>query len=342
MLFVGQIVMPRVIDLISTERHAGILSKVSQAVQSLNIDAETQETAEQHSNEQPHPTKQQTAEAQRAEQQPDSKDVDDWQKASSSHNAARKKKRKQQRRAAWQAGSEADAASTHDTDSVHTPLAPVMPAGHASAVQSQTASVKQLMEAQSEARDTANNATSHPPQTNSSSSTTAAAANALQSPSQRPAAASQAEVSAELQQAELATQAQSTVTHSSSSDSAAASESASGESGEEEDQFSSQASSAEDESGSDNEELQEEEASQSRSSVASVTADFAMQNVILQMGLRLVTPNGMRIKRITKWVLRCSACFKITKVCHCIVVSCVEKCMHMDCVAYTYTVYVWN
>ena len=44
------------------------------------------------------------------------------------------------------------------------------------------------------------------------------------------------------------------------------------------------------------------------------TADFAMQNVILQMGLRLVSPDGRQIRRISKWVLRCSACFKVTKV----------------------------
>ncbi|KAA6419543.1 MAG: RNA-binding NOB1 [Trebouxia sp. A1-2] len=56
-----------------------------------------------------------------------------------------------------------------------------------------------------------------------------------------------------------------------------------------------------------------EDAAAAQSSVASVTADFAMQNVILQMGLRLVAPNGMRIKQLSRWVLRCSACFKITK-----------------------------
>lgn len=50
------------------------------------------------------------------------------------------------------------------------------------------------------------------------------------------------------------------------------------------------------------------------SSVCIATADFAMQNVILQMGLRLVAPDGRQIRRISKWVLRCSACFKVTKV----------------------------
>ena len=49
------------------------------------------------------------------------------------------------------------------------------------------------------------------------------------------------------------------------------------------------------------------------SNVASVTADFAMQNVILQMGLRLVTPDGRRIKEVHTWVLRCSACLTTTR-----------------------------
>ena len=48
--------------------------------------------------------------------------------------------------------------------------------------------------------------------------------------------------------------------------------------------------------------------------VSIVTADFAMQNVILQLGLQLVSPDGRRIRRISRWALRCSACFKVTKV----------------------------
>ena len=48
--------------------------------------------------------------------------------------------------------------------------------------------------------------------------------------------------------------------------------------------------------------------------VSIVTADFAMQNLILQLGLRLVSPDGRRIRRISRWALRCSACFKVTKV----------------------------
>lgn len=50
------------------------------------------------------------------------------------------------------------------------------------------------------------------------------------------------------------------------------------------------------------------------SSVCSVTADFAMQNVLLQMGLRLVTPDGRRVSTLSRWVLRCTACYGVTKV----------------------------
>ncbi|XP_060180068.1 RNA-binding NOB1-like protein isoform X1 [Lycium barbarum] len=50
----------------------------------------------------------------------------------------------------------------------------------------------------------------------------------------------------------------------------------------------------------------------SESSVACVTGDFAMQNVILQMGLRLVAPGGMQIRELHRWVLKCHACSKVT------------------------------
>jgi rRNA maturation endonuclease Nob1 len=45
-----------------------------------------------------------------------------------------------------------------------------------------------------------------------------------------------------------------------------------------------------------------------------VTADFAMQNVLLQIGLRVVAPGGLAISRLSRHVLRCSACFLVTKV----------------------------
>ncbi|CAL1701325.1 unnamed protein product [Somion occarium] len=41
-----------------------------------------------------------------------------------------------------------------------------------------------------------------------------------------------------------------------------------------------------------------------------MTADFAMQNVLLKMGLSLVGVEGKRIERVKTWVLRCHACFK--------------------------------
>ncbi|KIL00489.1 hypothetical protein PAXRUDRAFT_821575 [Paxillus rubicundulus Ve08.2h10] len=44
-----------------------------------------------------------------------------------------------------------------------------------------------------------------------------------------------------------------------------------------------------------------------------MTADFAMQNVLLQMGLTLVGTEGKRIQKVKSWVLRCHACFKICK-----------------------------
>ncbi|KAK0462002.1 Nin one binding Zn-ribbon like-domain-containing protein [Desarmillaria tabescens] len=48
-------------------------------------------------------------------------------------------------------------------------------------------------------------------------------------------------------------------------------------------------------------------------SVGCMTADFAMQNVLLQMGLNLVGTEGRRIQKVKSWVLRCHACFKICK-----------------------------
>ncbi|KAL4076184.1 Nin one binding Zn-ribbon like-domain-containing protein, partial [Scleroderma citrinum] len=47
--------------------------------------------------------------------------------------------------------------------------------------------------------------------------------------------------------------------------------------------------------------------------VGCMTADFAMQNVLLQMGLSLISTDGKRIQKVKSWVLRCHACFKICK-----------------------------
>lgn len=50
----------------------------------------------------------------------------------------------------------------------------------------------------------------------------------------------------------------------------------------------------------------------SESSVACVTGDFAMQNVLLQMGLRLLAPGGMQIRELHRWILKCHACYTVT------------------------------
>lgn len=46
---------------------------------------------------------------------------------------------------------------------------------------------------------------------------------------------------------------------------------------------------------------------------ACMTGDFAVQNVLLQMGLNLVGEGGKRIGMVKSWVLRCHACFKVCK-----------------------------
>ncbi|KAG6511502.1 RNA-binding NOB1-like protein [Zingiber officinale] len=51
----------------------------------------------------------------------------------------------------------------------------------------------------------------------------------------------------------------------------------------------------------------------SESSVACVTSDYAMQNVLLQIGLRLLAPGGMQIRQLHRWVLKCHACNKVTQ-----------------------------
>lgn len=47
--------------------------------------------------------------------------------------------------------------------------------------------------------------------------------------------------------------------------------------------------------------------------VATMTIDFAMQNVLLQMNLHLLSTNMQRIKHLSSKVLRCHACFMIVK-----------------------------
>ncbi|EIW67794.1 hypothetical protein TREMEDRAFT_14959, partial [Tremella mesenterica DSM 1558] len=46
---------------------------------------------------------------------------------------------------------------------------------------------------------------------------------------------------------------------------------------------------------------------------ACMTGDYAVQNVLLGMGLGLVGDEGKRISKVRSWVLRCHACFKICR-----------------------------
>jgi RNA-binding protein NOB1 len=47
--------------------------------------------------------------------------------------------------------------------------------------------------------------------------------------------------------------------------------------------------------------------------VALITSDFAMQNVLLRMNLNLLSTSLQRIRQVKTWVLRCHACFAITR-----------------------------
>ncbi|KAL8825614.1 MAG: hypothetical protein Q9191_004305 [Dirinaria sp. TL-2023a] len=47
--------------------------------------------------------------------------------------------------------------------------------------------------------------------------------------------------------------------------------------------------------------------------VATITSDFAMQNVLLQMGLNLLSTSIQQVRHIKTYILRCHACFQKTK-----------------------------
>ncbi len=47
--------------------------------------------------------------------------------------------------------------------------------------------------------------------------------------------------------------------------------------------------------------------------VATVTTDFSVQNVLLQMNLNLLSPSLQRIRHLKTYILRCHACFQQTK-----------------------------
>lgn len=49
---------------------------------------------------------------------------------------------------------------------------------------------------------------------------------------------------------------------------------------------------------------------------ACMTGDYAVQNVLLGMGLGLVGEGGKRISKVKSWVLRCHACFKYVLPAH--------------------------
>lgn len=45
--------------------------------------------------------------------------------------------------------------------------------------------------------------------------------------------------------------------------------------------------------------------------VACLTTDFSMQNVMLQMDLRVMSVDGLMVKSVRQWVLRCMGCFEV-------------------------------
>jgi RNA-binding protein NOB1 len=46
--------------------------------------------------------------------------------------------------------------------------------------------------------------------------------------------------------------------------------------------------------------------------VGCITTDYSMQNVMLQIGLNLLSTDGMVIRRVKQWILKCIACFTTT------------------------------
>ena len=45
--------------------------------------------------------------------------------------------------------------------------------------------------------------------------------------------------------------------------------------------------------------------------VACLTTDFSMQNVLMQMGLKVMSVDGLLVKAIRQFVLRCMACYQV-------------------------------
>ncbi|GJQ13727.1 hypothetical protein GpartN1_g5518.t1 [Galdieria partita] len=55
------------------------------------------------------------------------------------------------------------------------------------------------------------------------------------------------------------------------------------------------------------------ESSAQENRVSCMTSDFSMQNLLLQMGLVLISPDGRRVEKLKSFVLQCESCFHITK-----------------------------
>eukprot|EP01059_Diplonema_ambulator_P012047 TRINITY_DN22170_c0_g2_i1.p1 TRINITY_DN22170_c0_g2~~TRINITY_DN22170_c0_g2_i1.p1 ORF type:complete len:445 (+),score=130.56 TRINITY_DN22170_c0_g2_i1:44-1378(+) len=47
--------------------------------------------------------------------------------------------------------------------------------------------------------------------------------------------------------------------------------------------------------------------------IGCMTTDFAMQNVLMHLGVQVVSVEGYRVKHLKKWVLRCHGCYAIVK-----------------------------
>ncbi|KAJ3379909.1 Nin1 binding protein [Entophlyctis sp. JEL0112] len=58
--------------------------------------------------------------------------------------------------------------------------------------------------------------------------------------------------------------------------------------------------------------VKNELAQQETVQVACITSDFAMQNVLFHLGLKVVSIDGILIKHVKSWIMRCHACFKTT------------------------------
>nr|CAD7199290.1 unnamed protein product [Timema douglasi] len=57
-----------------------------------------------------------------------------------------------------------------------------------------------------------------------------------------------------------------------------------------------------------------EEQDEKQKIVACITGDFAMQNVMKQLGLNVLSVNGRMIRQLRTFILRCYACFKTTSI----------------------------